>query len=89
MNTFEDFLRECLRQGHTQVKLVSRTDEHDRLAFYAVGQNGYESSKTFDGVVVNDDVVNMEQPSAPEEFPDEADETDLSEGIDLLLGGDR
>ena len=52
MNTFEDFLRDCADQGHTQIKLVSRSHEPTgRVAFYAVGQCGPVSSETFEAVV--------------------------------------
>ncbi len=78
MSTFEDFLTDCMDQGHTQVKLVPRINAHGSVAFYAVGQCGPISGETFDAVMVDGEIINMTQPEAPvdtevkvEDFPPE------------------
>lgn len=48
---FESFLKGCMDQGHTQVKLVMCLDANGKVAFYAVGQCGPASSETFEAVV--------------------------------------
>ena len=64
--TFEHFLKLCMDYGHTQVKLVPRGDEDDEtVRFYATGQGGPNSCADFDGAVVGNDIINMEQPEAP------------------------
>lgn len=70
MNTFEDFLRDALDHGHTQIKLMPRIDENGGILFYATGQCGSSSCADFNGAVVGDDMINMEQPEEPEVFTD-------------------
>ena len=78
MSTFEDFLKVVLMHGHTQVKMVPRVREDGGIAFYACGQGGPVSSETFDGVVVEDGIINMEQPVEQVE-PEAIAVEDLSE----------
>ncbi len=56
---FEAFLATCMDQGHTQVKLVPRIDDHGKVAFYAVGQCGPASGETFEAVVSGKHVRRM------------------------------
>ena len=70
--TFEHFLKVCMDQGHTQVKLVPRWDGADGVAFYAVGQCGPNSSKTFDGSIQGDSIGGPK--GAPEALIDEAED---------------
>lgn len=63
MNTFEDFLTDCLARGASQVRLVPRIRDDGGIAFYAHPQG--VDGDTFDGVVAGDTIINMEQPLAP------------------------
>ena len=59
MNNFEEFLKDCLDRGATQVRLVPRSNDNGAVAFYAHPQG--VSGDTFDGVAVEDTIVNMKQ----------------------------
>lgn len=59
--TFEEFLRDCIDHGHTQVKLVPRYGEHDVVYFYATGQCGSESCKDFEGSAEGDIIAGPEE----------------------------
>ena len=63
MNTFEDFLTDCLARGASQVRLVPRIRDDGEIAFYAHPQGA--DGDTFDGVAVGDGIINMAQPEAP------------------------
>ena len=63
MNTFEDFLTDCVARGASQVRLVPRVrgeDEQEGIAFYAHPQG--VDGDTFDGIAVGDTIFNMKQP---------------------------
>ena len=60
MNTFEDFLKDCLDKGASQVRLVPRISDNGAVAFYAHPQG--VDGDTFDGVAVENAIVNMVQP---------------------------
>lgn len=48
---FESFLRNCVKQGHTSVKLVSWVDDYNRVTFYAHGLGGSAPVEPFKAVV--------------------------------------
>jgi len=78
MNTFEDFLRSCLNQGHSQVKLVPRIDADGKVAFYAVGQCGIASSETFDSSVGGNIIRGPEEVAEATPFVDPFTEEELT-----------
>jgi len=82
-NHFESFLRDCMDQGHTQVKLVPRIDDNGKVAFYAVGQCGPVSSETFEAVVAGKHVrrvvdVPVALPFIAEDFTGELNDEHLA-----------
>ncbi len=83
-NHFEAFLIECLEAGDAQVRLVPRIDDNGNLAFYAHGQGGPTSGRTFDAVVSGKHVrrvVDLLERACPvdTETEDEASEDEASE----------
>ena len=69
---FESFLKDCMDQGHTQVKLVPRIDDNGKVAFYAVGQCGPNSGETFDASVGGNVISGDEEVAEPMPVLDEA-----------------
>jgi len=63
-DSFEAFLRDCLDNGHTQVRLVPRISDPAGVTFYAHGQCGLESSEMFEGSVYGNDIGVIEEPEA-------------------------
>lgn len=86
--TFEDFLRDCMDNGHTQVRLVPRySDEGNLVCFYAHGQCGIGASQTFESTVSGNVIAGPEQVAGPAPVagwddpapaPADASEDDLS-----------
>lgn len=59
-NSFEDFIRGCMVEGHTQVRLVPSEDKDSKqITFYAHGQGGAGSlSGTYYGSIHSELIVN-------------------------------
>ncbi len=51
MDTFEDFLRDCLNDCNTKVVLTPRICKHGKVHFFAFAEGGPISSDTFKAVV--------------------------------------
>jgi hypothetical protein len=64
--TFEEFLKDCMAHGHTQVKLVPHLKD-DGVYFYATGQCGHSTCADFNGSVKGDAVGGPPEVVTPKE----------------------